>query len=108
METKLTAILDHVLVCDMEFSERKTKAGIIVLNDNGKSEGIRPRWGKVVAVGPEQQDVQVGQWVMVEHGRWSRGFEIDDITVRRVDSNDIMLVSDEKPQDETMSTAISA
>ena len=99
-----------VIVSDMNFEERISTGGIIIMTDNGKSTGIRPRWGQVYAVGPEQQDVQVGQWVCVAHGRWTRGIDVEDETgkktLRRIDPNDIMLVSDEQPQDETFSAAI--
>ena len=101
---------DSVIVTDMTFDERFTTGGIVLLNDNGKSTGIRPRWGQVYAVGPEQHEVTVGQWVCVAHGRWTRGIEVEDETgkqtLRRVDPKDIMLVSDEQPQDETFSEAI--
>ena len=101
---------DSVIVADMIFDERFTNSGIVLLNDNGKSTGIRPRWGQVYAVGPEQHEVTVGQWVCVAHGRWTRGIEVEDETgkqtLRRVDPKDIMLVSDEQPQDETFSEAI--
>jgi co-chaperonin GroES (HSP10) len=101
---------DSVIVADMTFDERFTTGGIVLLNDNGKSTGIRPRWGQVYAVGPEQHEVTVGQWVCVAHGRWTRGIEVEDETgkqtLRRVDPKDIMLVSDEQPQDETFSSAI--
>ena len=101
---------DSVIVTDMTFDERITTGGIVLLNDNGKSTGIRPRWGQVYAVGPEQQDVRVGQWVCVAHGRWTRGIEVEDETgkktLRRVDPNDLLIVSDEQPQDETFSGAI--
>ena len=101
---------DSVIVADMIFDERFTTGGIVLLNDNGKSSGIRPRWGQVYAVGPEQHEVTVGQWVCVAHGRWTRGIEVEDETgkqtLRRVDPKDIMLVSDEQPQDETFSSAI--
>jgi len=54
----------------------------------------------------------VGQWICVTHGRWTRGIEIEDehgqLTLRRIDPNDILLVSDTQPQDDTMSSAISA
>jgi co-chaperonin GroES (HSP10) len=100
---------DAVIVSDMSFDMRQTSAGIVLLNDNGTGLGIRPRWAQVYAVGPEQQDVQPGNWICVAHGRWTRGIEIDDNgvehTIRRVDPNDILLVSDEQPQDDTMSTA---
>lgn len=101
---------DTVIVCDMEFDQRITTGGIILLNDNGKGHGIRPRWGRVYAVGPEQKEFSVGQWVMVAHGRWTRGVEIEDDegekTIRKIDPNDVMLVSDTKPADDTMSNAV--
>ena len=102
---------DAVIVSDMSFGERFTTGGIVLPGDDGKASGIRPRWGKVYAVGPEQHDVRVGEWVYVEHGRWSRGLEVetDDgkYTLRRVDPKDIMLKADQRPTDDTMSTAIS-
>ena len=82
------------------------------MNDNGTTAGIRSRWGRVYAVGPDQEEVTVGQWICVAHGRWTRGIEIEDDagtrTIRRVDPNDILLVSDERPTDDTMSEAIQA
>lgn len=103
---------DHVIVTDMNFSGRQLSSGVILLGDNGKAGGIRPRWGQVYAVGPEQRDVKVGQWICVAHGRWTRGVEIEDETgkhtIRRIDHKDILLVSDEQPgTDDTMSDAIS-
>jgi len=107
---QLRPLKDSVIVSDMIFDVRISTGGIIIPNDNGKSTGIRPRWGQVYAVGPDQQDVSPGQWVCVEHGRWTRGIDIEDesgkITVRRVDPRDIMMVSDQQPDDDTFSTAI--
>jgi hypothetical protein len=97
----------------MEFGGRKLSSGIFLLSDDGRSEGIRPRWGKVYKVGPDQTDVKVGQWVYIEHGRWTRGLEIDidgnEFTVRRVDPAAIIFVRDTEPtDDDTISTAVSA
>ena len=107
---QLRPLKDSVIVSDMIFDVRISTGGIIIPNDNGKSTGIRPRWGQVYAVGPDQQDVSPGQWVCVEHGRWTRGIDIEDesgkITVHRVDPKDIMMVSDQQPDDDTFSTAI--
>ena len=95
---KIRAIRDHVLVTDMEFGEVETKSGIILSSDNGTSRGIHPRWGKVYAIGPEQAEVQVGQWVLVEHGRWTRGHKLEDgRQLRRVEVAAMMLVSDDEP-----------
>jgi len=98
---KIKAIRDHVIVADMDFGEQKTSSGIILKSDDGKVHGIKSRWGKVYAVGPEQDDVKVGQWVLVEHGRWTRGMEIDDgdgvKTIRKVETSSMLAVSDEPP-----------
>lgn len=98
---------DVVIVTDMAFDQRITSSGIVLLNDNGKFTGIRPRWGRIYAVGPEQSDVRVGQWICVAHGRWTRGIEIEDEqgrhTLRRIDPKDILLVSESYPgADDTM------
>ena len=110
---KIIPLRDHVLATDMNFSQRTLSSGVILLGDDGKTDGIRPRWCRVYAVGPDQQDVVPGQWILVEHGRWSRGIEveIDDVqfTLRRIDATAIMMVSDEEPNaDDTISTAVHA
>jgi co-chaperonin GroES (HSP10) len=107
---QLRPLNDTVIVADMVFDQRITTGGIILLNDNGKGTGIRPRWAQVYAVGPDQLDVRVGDWILVAHGRWTRGLEIEDEsgerTLRRVDPKDILLQSDEPMQDETWSDAV--
>lgn len=109
-QSELKALKKDVLVTDMSFDQRITQSGLILLNDNGTSLGIRPRWGQVYAIGPLQTDVQVGQWICVAHGRWTRGLEIEDETgqrtIRKIDPNDILLISENQPQDDTMSTAV--
>lgn len=110
---QLRALNDSVIVRDMEFKGRQLSSGVILLSDNGKADGIRPRWAQVYAIGPEQKDVKVGQWVCVAHGRWTRGLDVEDdengaLTIRRVDPKDILLVSDEHPgADDTVSEAVS-
>ena len=97
VEGDFKPLRDGILVRNMDFGEQKTASGLIVLSDDGKTGGIHPRWGEVVAVGNEQQDVQVGQYVMVAHGRWSRGFELNGETVRTVDPKDVLGIQDEEP-----------
>jgi co-chaperonin GroES (HSP10) len=107
---QLHPLNDSVIVSDMNFEERLSSGGIVLLTDNGKSTGIRPRWARVYAVGPDQHNIRIGSWVCVEHGRWTRGIDIEDEhgkqTLRRVDPKDIMMESDELPDDVTFSSAI--
>ena len=101
VENDIKPLKKRVLVSDMHFGETKTKGGIILSDDDGSESGIHPRWGKVYAIGDQQEDVKVGEWVMVAHGRWSRGFKIKkkgvELEVRMIDENDILLVSDDEP-----------
>ena len=101
VENDIKPLKKRVLVSDMHFGERKSAGGIIMMDDDGSEGGIHPRWGKVYAIGDQQEDVKVGEWVMVSHGRWSRGFKVKkngvELEVRMIDENDILLVSDEEP-----------
>lgn len=109
----VTALRDHVLVTEMNFEGRKLASGILLLGDDGKTDGIRPRWARVYAVGPEQKDVVPGQWVLIEHGRWTRGFNVEidgvEMILRRADPKALMFVSDEEPDGiDTISQAVDA
>ena len=101
----LDTIHDNVLVTEMNFAEQLSAGGIIVRSDDGTTEGIKPRWGKVYNVGPEQHDVKIGDWILIEHGRWTRGVKVEDpstkeiVTVRRVETKAILAVSDHLPSD---------
>ena len=109
VENDITPLKNRVLVSDMHFGETKSKGGIIIVDDDGTAEGIHPRWGKVYAVGRDQVDVKVGEWIMVSHGRWSRAFKLKrkeigkagdigvELEVRMIDENDILLVSEDEP-----------
>lgn len=103
---KFKPIGEHIIVSDMDFEERITTGGIIIPSDNRKSQGIRPRWCKIYAIGSDYKgELKVGEWILVSHGRWTRGIDIEDengpLTIRRVDATEILLVSDQPMLDET-------
>lgn len=104
IEGNLTPIRDRVIVSDMYFGEQKTAAGLIITNDDGNVRGIYPRWGRVYAKGPENTDpYQVGDWILIEHGRWTRAFKMktdtETVEVRMVENSSILMYSDTKPED---------
>jgi co-chaperonin GroES (HSP10) len=106
----LKPIHDTVIVTDMSFEERISHGGIVIPTDDLKNSGIRPRWAKVYAIGPEQKNINVGNWILIAHGRWTRGVKIEDETgirvIRKVDNNDILAISDEPVNDHTMSNKV--
>lgn len=104
--TSITPLHDGVIVSDMAFNERMSTGGIFIPSDDKLIQGVHPRWAKVYAIGPQQTDVKVGEWICIAHGRWTRGVEIKDETgihtIRRVDNNDILFASEEKPVDDIL------
>ena len=101
VENDIKPLKKRVLVSDMQFGATKSKGGIILLDDDGTEAGIHPRWAKVYAVGDQQDDVRIGQWLLIAHGSWSRALKVkkdgEELEVRMIDENDILLVSDEEP-----------
>ena len=100
---KLRPLRNNVLVSDMGFEEQTTASGIVIQSDDGKSHGVKPRWARVWAIGPEQTEVKIGEWIYIEHGRWTRGVKVEEdgkeIVIRRVHTEAILLQADEKPND---------
>jgi co-chaperonin GroES (HSP10) len=100
--SQIKPVRAHIIVKDMNFGEQQSAGGIVIVSDDGKSEGVKPRWCQVCAIGHEQTDVKIGEWLLVEHGRWTRGLEVEDangeiVSIRRVDNEGILAVSDERP-----------
>lgn len=100
-KVKVRAINNDVLITDMDFGEIKTTSGIVLRSDDAQAHGVKPRWGRVYKVGPTQDDVKVGQWILIEHGRWTRKMKIDDgeseKEIQKVDVKAILAVSDSAP-----------
>ena len=103
---KVKPLHDRIIVAEMEFGEVTTAGGIILPSDDGKSEGIKPRWAKVIVKGHENNDeYDVNDWVLVTHGRWSRGFKVqetddsDPVILRTVEAEGVLGWSKDAPSD---------
>lgn len=102
----LNPIHDKVIVTDLQHGEQKTKSGLIILDDSNTAageRGIKARWAKVHAVGPDQKDVTIGDWVLLDHGRWSLGQDLTQgegeapLRIWLADHENILAVADENP-----------
>ena len=92
----ITPLHKDILVYDMYFGEQRTKSGLVIMDDDKTDRGIHPRWAKVYAVGPENQDdIKPNEWILIEHGRWSREINVNDgiknFILRRVDPKSILM-----------------
>lgn len=101
---KPRAVNNRVLVTDMHFGEQTTASGLVIKSDDGTTRGIYPRWARVYGKGPQNTDpYEIGQWILIEHGRWTRGFKVDDgdseKDLRMVEAESVLAYADEKPND---------
>jgi co-chaperonin GroES (HSP10) len=99
----IKALSKDVLVINMDMGEQKTAGGLIIQSDDGKAHGVKPRWAKVYKVGSEIDFIKEGQWILIEHGRWTRKIKIDDGAgekeFQKVETKSIIAVANEKPND---------
>jgi co-chaperonin GroES (HSP10) len=97
-------LTQDILVHGMDMGEQTTAAGIVIHSDDGKAHGVKPRWAQVYKVGAScELDVEPGQWILIEHGRWTRKIKIDDgesvKEVQKVEVSAVIAVADQKPND---------
>jgi len=94
----ISPLPDVILTTDIEKGEKITKSGLIILDDDMKNQGIRPRWSKVWKVGKNITGVEKEDWVLVEHGRWTREITMSNgISVRMIEESSILLKTKEYP-----------
>jgi co-chaperonin GroES (HSP10) len=82
------------------FGIKKTAGGLLINEKDGVETSIRPRWFQVTHIGDENTDFKVGDYILVAHGRWTRGFTIDnsdDSKYYVVDLDEILGISDKNP-----------
>jgi len=81
--------------------EKKTAGGIIITENDGQENAVRPRWFKVYSVGNDIDWITKGKYVLVDHGRWSNGMQVDDdLKLYLLDNEDCLLESETNPMDD--------
>jgi len=62
----------------IEYGERKTKGGLYLQAEQMDYEGrfARPRWSKVRYKASNITNIDVGDWVLIEHGHWSTSMKM--------------------------------
>lgn len=98
-----TPLKGKIFVSNLEHGMRLTRGGLIIPDDNMKDRGVHARWGKVYTLGSDIDYLTTGEWVLIKHGRWSTGvdLEIDGESVRiwMIEPESIELVSDVDPNE---------
>ena len=69
-------------------------SGGILISSKDTNQSNMPRWGLITHVGPECLDAKVGDYALIEPGRWTNGFYVDDVRFWKTDELEIMALSD--------------
>ncbi|OUU16008.1 MAG: hypothetical protein CBC05_09100 [Crocinitomicaceae bacterium TMED45] len=103
---KIRPLRNKILVKSIDQGMRKSKGGIILPSTDKLEQGaggIRPRWAEVYAVGSEIDFLKPGDFVLMEHGRWTKGVQVEDdgeeFDLRVADPEGILGTSDARPED---------
>lgn len=59
----------------------------------------KPRWGKVVKLGPDVTEVAVDDYILIEPLKWTTAVEFDGLKLWRTSEDFVAIVSTEKPKD---------
>lgn len=74
----------------------KTKSGIVIAGtDRHAAEQNGTRWGEVICVGEQVQDIKPGQFVLIEPLKWTtRASDRDGVNYWRTEQGYCLAVSD--------------
>ena len=100
MTLKVKAMRNKILaeMIDNPGEETTTDGGIILTSKDGTESAVRPRWFQVYSLGDDIDWLTEGAYVLVDHGRWSNGMNVDnDLKVYLLDNKDCLMVSDSNP-----------
>ena len=70
-------------------------SGQIVLTSGDLAQTTYPRWGKTTNVGPDVVGISVGDYVLIEPGKWTAHFHVDGKQYWKTDDEKVIVVSDE-------------
>jgi hypothetical protein len=97
-ETKIEAILNNIIFQFVEDVTQtrfvnSTESGIIINSGDG-NQMLWPRWCKALHVGPDVTEVKEGEFILVEPGKWTTAFRIDNVRYWKTDESRVIGVSD--------------
>lgn len=66
---------NSLYVENMEYGERTLKNGFIIPTETMDYQGffVRPRWSKVLYKADNIKNINVGDYILMNHGNWSSG-----------------------------------
>jgi hypothetical protein len=99
MTQKIEAVLNNIIFTFVEDVTQtrfinSTESGIIINSGDG-NQMLYPRWGKAISVGPDATEVKEGEFILVEPGKWTTAFRVDNVRYWKTDETMVIAVADE-------------
>jgi len=85
--------LDETSGSKGKFTDRQTASGIIIPTLDSSQKN--PRWGQVLAVGPDSQ-VNVGDYIFIEALQWTFGTEIDGQKMWKTEDSRVLFATEDE------------
>lgn len=69
----LKCLPNTLFVTNLEVGERKTASGLIIPEENMhlNQRFIKSRWAQVYCKADNITNLEIGDWILLEHGHWS-------------------------------------
>lgn len=77
------------------FVPPSTASGIVVLALNIDEQAKKPRWAKVVAIGPQVKEVCVDEYILITPLRWTTGIVFEGTKIWKTDEKEVLMASEE-------------
>lgn len=70
-------------------------SGQIIIHSDDLAQTTTARWGKVTEIGPRVDAVKIGDFILIEPGKWTTHFYVDGKRFWKTDEDQIMATADE-------------
>lgn len=99
IDQSINAILNNIIFIFVEDVTQtrfvnSAASGFVITSGDG-NQMMTPRWGRVTAVGPDCQEVEVDDYILVDQGKWTTSFRVNDQRYWKTDEDNVIGVSDE-------------
>ena len=71
-----------------------TASGLLVSSKDTNQTAI-PRWVEVTHIGPDVDGIAVGDFALIEAGKWTPGFYVEEARYWKTDEDKVLALSDE-------------
>jgi hypothetical protein len=72
-----------------------SSASGFIINSGDGNQTLWPRWAKAVSIGPDVMEIEVDDFILVEAGKWTTSFRVDDQRYWKTDDSKVIGTSDE-------------